>query len=557
MKLLAFVLATLFVALSSLSSIECHPHPHNKLRHQAGLPDDPPIIQTKYGSIKGVSSTIADMYLGIPFAQPPLNERRWAKPADASPWYPNVLSATELKPACPQADCASRMPNQTCPMSYSEDCLYLNVFVPKGGASAKAVMLFIHGGNFQFQGANSKQFNGTFFASFGDVIVVTIEYRIGALGFLMTGTGPDQIEGNFGIMDQRMAMRWVKENIASFGGDASRITIFGQSAGAESVTLHLLSVDMQDTFNNAIIQSSPMAIPFRKLDEAMILYYYFAKNLSCAINDIQCLRSKTADEIVASQMFVETKVSSLKLLEFAETWLPWIDGKLVKASLLEIEKWDLPKGFTLKSFIMGSLTEECLIYINLGFKNPVGTSEYAGLMLAGFKQHGVKVLNEYPPDFKKNDQRSILSDVATRWIFGCSTRNFLEKTYNATNAAGINTTNYYYYIYDFPLDFPGWGDNFSFCDGHVCHSSDIYYTFDSADGNFTSNGKTLSRSHMYYWSNFAKTNTPNGPLSQYTPWLPYEIKTKPFLRFRSPQDTSEHGYLRSECDFFDSIGYIY
>ena len=348
----------------------------------------------------------------------------------------------------------------------------------------------------------------------------------------------------------------VKDNIASFGGDSSRITIFGQSAGGESVTIHLLSMDMQDTFNNAIIQSSPMSIPFRKLDEAMILYYYFAKNLSCAINDIQCLRSKTADKILASQMSVETKVSSLKLLEFAEPWLPWIDGKIIKANLLEIEKWGLPKGFTLKPFMIGTLTEECLIYINLGFQKPVSTSEYAELMLAGFKQHGVKVLNEYPPDFKKGDQRSILADVATRWIFGCSTRNFLEKVYNATSAARVNT-NYYYYIYDFPLDFPGWGDHLSFCDGHVCHGSDILYTFDSVDSNFTTNGRTLSRSHMFYWSNFAKTNTPNGPTSQYTAWIPYEINTKPFLRFRSPEDTSELGYLRSECEFFDSIGYIY
>lgn len=496
------------------------------------------------------------MYLGIPFAQPPINEYRWEKPVDASPWYPNVLDATQLKSACPQADCATRMPNDSCPMSYSEDCLYLNVFVPKGGAQEKAVMLFIHGGNFQFQGANSILLNGSFLASQGDVIVVTIQYRIGALGFLLTGTEAGQIGGNFGILDQRMAMKWVKNNIVNFGGDTSRITIFGQSAGAESVILHMLSMDMQDTFNNAIIQSSPMSIPFRKLDEAMILYYYFAKNLSCPINDLQCLRSKTADEIVASQMFVESKVSSLKLLEFFEPWLPWIDGELVKGNLLEIEQWGLPKGFTLKSFMIGTLTEECLIYINLGFTHPVGTSEYAELMLAGFKQHGVKVLNEYPPDFKKSDQRSILVDVATRWVFGCSTRNFLEKVYNATSAARVNT-NYYYYVYDFPLDFPGWGDHLSFCNGHVCHGTDIVYTFDSADEDFTSNGKTLTRSHMFYWSNFAKTNTPNGPTSQYTAWIPYDIKTKPFLRFRAPQDTAELGYLRSECDFFDSIGYIY
>ena len=109
----------------------------------------------------------------------------------------------------------------------SEDCLYLNVFVPKTNISAsKPVMLFIHGGNFQYTGANSPVHDGRYFSNNSDVLIVTIQYRLGALGWLVTGLGDNDIKGNLGLLDQRMAIKWVKENIASFGGDPDRVFFF-------------------------------------------------------------------------------------------------------------------------------------------------------------------------------------------------------------------------------------------------------------------------------------------------------------------------------------------
>ena len=213
--------------------------------------------------------------------------------------------------------------------------------------------------------------------------------------------------------------------------------------------------------------------------------------------------------------------------------------------------------------MMGTLTEECYIYIYLGFQKPVSASHYAEIMTAGFKQHALKLLSNYPPDFSKTDQRDIMATVATRWVFGCSSRNFFEIVINMTNGKAADQS--YLYAFDFPLDFPGWGDNLAFCNTHVCHGSDIVYTFDSSDRNFTSTGRQISQSHMFYWSNFAKYSSPNAPQSaasssssnSFINWPSYSMKTKPFLRFVRPSNTVESGYLRSECNFFDSIGYIF
>jgi hypothetical protein len=129
--------------------------------------------------------------------------------------------------------------------------------------------------------------------------------------------------------------------------------------------------------------------------------------------------------------------------------LPWIDQTLVKGQLLEIEKW-MPPPSALKPFIISSLTEECYIYIYLSLTKPLTTSNYTALILAGFKEHAASVLLNYPPQLSPNDQRNITSTLATRWLFACSSRHFLEK------AIALNGSNSYYQtVFDFPLDFPG------------------------------------------------------------------------------------------------------
>jgi hypothetical protein len=180
----------------------------------------------------------------------------------------------------------------------------------------------------------------------------------------------------------------------------------------------------------------------------MALYVYFADFLQCPARDMDCLRKKTIDEITDAQMKAETKVSSLKLLEFFEPWEPWIDGDVIKGQLLEIEKWIGQEKFPLKPFMIGSLTEECVIYIYSAWTKPVPAKEYVEVIVGAMKQDSLKVLGRYPPQFNNTDQRVAMSTVSTQWVFSCSTRKFLE-TYMAHPRSAGNV--YYMSVFDFPL----------------------------------------------------------------------------------------------------------
>lgn len=151
--------------------------------------------------------------------------------------------------------------------------------------------------------------------------------------------------------------------------------------------------------------------------------------------------------MVKNLILVDSKFFFLEILLYSR--LPWIDKNLVKGQLLEVEKWLEPNS-KMKPFIIDTLTEECFIYIYLGIKKPLNVELYSALVLAAFKQHAPNVLLNYPPQFSPDDQRNVTSVLATRWLFACSSRHFLEQ------AIKLNSTNSYYQsVFDFPLDFPG------------------------------------------------------------------------------------------------------
>jgi carboxylesterase type B len=192
----------------------------------------------------------ANAFLGIPFAAPPTGALRWAAPAPPAN-RTEVLAATTAASMCPQII----TPVEFTEFDGAEDCLYLNVWTPQGATAApKPVVVYIPGGGFLTGAGSLPGYNGAYLAASSDVVVVTINYRLGALGF-MRYQGPDAtIEGNFGIQDQMAALNWVKSNIASFGGDPSKLTMWGESAGAVSTALHLFSIPE----SNAMIRSAIM-----------------------------------------------------------------------------------------------------------------------------------------------------------------------------------------------------------------------------------------------------------------------------------------------------------
>jgi para-nitrobenzyl esterase len=211
------------------------------------------IVKTDTGYVSGINQGGLRVYLGIPFAAPPTGDLRWRPPAQVKLWD-GVKDTKEYSATCPQ-------PGSPAPLNMSEDCLYLNVWTPAKSADEKLpVMVFFFGGGFKDVAFNMPTYNGTTLAQKG-VIVVTPNYRLGALGFLahpqLDNESPYNASGNYGIMDQQAALSWVQRNIDRFGGDPSRVTIFGQSAGAESVLVHVASPTSKGLYQQAIVESGP------------------------------------------------------------------------------------------------------------------------------------------------------------------------------------------------------------------------------------------------------------------------------------------------------------
>ena len=245
-------------------------------------------------------------YLGLPYARPPIGPGRWTPPAPARPWR-GVLAATRYGPACWQPKSRPRSFYADDPPRMSEDCLYLNVWTPAHAVRAP-VMVWIHGGALVNGTASSERYDGTKLARRG-VVVVTVNYRLGALGYLahpeLSAESPQGVSGNYGLLDQIQALRWVRANIAAFGGDPKNVTIFGESAGALSVTQLMTSPLARGLFQRAIAESPylPSAPELKRArfgsPSAEALGVAFARQSGAG--DLKALRAMSPAQIVEAQ----------------------------------------------------------------------------------------------------------------------------------------------------------------------------------------------------------------------------------------------------------------
>ena len=229
-------------------------------------------------------------------------------------------------------------------------------------------------------------------------------------------------------------------------------------------------------------------------------------------------------------------LTSFDFLLFFEPWVPVIDHNIVKGQLIELVQ---NTSFPLKPLVIGTLTEEAVFYIYEAWTKPVTLSAYAEVLAFTFHEKAAKVLEHYPPT-ELDDQRPVMSRLATHWVFACSTRVYARKVAS------------YSYVFGFPLDFNGW-ENETFCDNHVCHAGELPYTFQSAWINFTDAGRRVATGMGTYWTNFVKTGDTNQPMSASVTW-PKASVDEPYLYFQDPIDVRKD-YLKAECDFWDTIGY--
>ncbi|NWX12532.1 SASB hydrolase, partial [Aegotheles bennettii] len=224
-----------------------------------------PEVETKYGRVRGYQFEVdaaersVNVFLGLPFAKPPVGPLRFSEPQPPEPWK-GVRDATSYPPMCLQdkvqgqffADIISTRKEKV-PLQLSEDCLYLNVYTPVSAEKQELlpVLVWIHGGGLILGAASP--YDGSALAAFDNVVVVAIQYRLGILGYF--STGDKHARGNWGYLDQVAALQWVQENIMHFGGDPGSVTIFGESAGGISVSALILSPLARGLFHKAISES--------------------------------------------------------------------------------------------------------------------------------------------------------------------------------------------------------------------------------------------------------------------------------------------------------------
>jgi carboxylesterase type B len=511
---------------------------------------DTSIVTTPLGQVKGNDFRDHREFLNLPYAIPPVGKLRWTSP-QAHPAWTNILDATAFGPGC-QQDCV--LPPNSCPLTLSEDCLQLNVFTPKlefieehGGKLP--VMVFFPGGRYEQGGASTQLYNGTFLANSTGVILVTSNYRLGAFGFLRV---KDTFSGQFGIEDQQAALRWVQQNIASFGGDPSQVTIFGQSAGATSTTVHLCMPSSSGLFHRAIIESNPISLPLKTVDEAEKMGSYFAEDSKCKEDDLACWQSLSVETILSSQKNATKHIPYLKPLQLFLPFTPVVDGSTLKDQPLRM----LQKGEWINKVpvILGSVGNEALLFIYQAATASLSKTEYEEAILAVFHTASYDVLKQYPAKSVTGDHRDLMAKLGTEYMFFCAGRNALQ-------SMATQVPVYFYRFTHLPsMNF--WGPGYPMCNPLVhdviCHGTELPFLFNTTSlppGNFepTEAEVALSDAMMLYWGGFAWSSDPNH-FSPAVRWNPFMGDDMTMLNLNTPP-VMQNGTLEDNCAFWDKEGY--
>lgn len=382
------------------------------------------IVKTPAGALLGHVQDGVRHWLGVPYAQ----AQRFAAPEPVAPWE-GVRSALEMAPQCPQSMGPQARTEEP---DFAEDCLALNIYVPEGGADvgAKPVFVWIHGGAFLAGGSNG--YDGGELACSGDMVVVTINYRVGVLGFVNFGDvlGLPDIPSNLGLRDQIAALEWVRDNIAAFGGDPQRVTIAGQSAGSMSVSLLLLSRQTWPLYRGAIMQSGAVSLIHDREHSQRVARRY-AELLDLNQGDLDKLRQID----VATLLEVQTRIGKEERNSIPAA--PWYDGDLLPGSLEEAHAHPTPAI----PLIAGSAREEIRLFdLMPGDILPSSWDDLEALLHSSLpKEQAEAVLAAYPRT--RQGRRALATDLT----FAMPTRNYAERH------ARQHPTWYYRFDYAHPI----------------------------------------------------------------------------------------------------------
>ena len=488
-------------------------------------------VVTELGTIVGKTEDISfnstpyvvTKFLGVPFAEPPVGPHRLQKPVKKLPFADDFIADTVQK-GCIQ-NMGGLQFNLT--ETFSEDCLYLNIFYPGDRIDVndvKAVMIWIFGGAFQV--GYGYAYDSPAFAALNDVIYITINYRVATLGFL--STGDEELPGNLGLWDQHMAIKWVHDNIRKFGGDPNRVTIAGQSAGAGSV-VHQALYEGSDGLFVGIIAESGSANNIWALDPTPITSFSdFAEKTGCVRNDrskaIKCIKDLPAEDF-------EVSYNELK-------FLPVVDNDFIKLPPTEVmlnktdEAWKILQGFAKYDAILGFNTAEGQVVTTISdtaIKN-AGLDPKTGYTLEMLEDHVLQVvfsqLRKKSTDTLKQaivhqymnwadptnrmELKQIALDIGSDIFFNAGVIQTLNIHSKATSAE-----NSYFYVFDYEMSvYPGgfWtgalhGEEMGFTLGFPINLLNTYLHANlSADAasDLPNNEVDLAKKIMTYWANFVK-----------------------------------------------------
>ncbi|MGH0035286.1 MAG: carboxylesterase/lipase family protein [Myxococcota bacterium] len=292
-------------------------------------------IDTASGSLEGLEARGVVSFKGIPYAAPPVGKLRWRPPEKVRAWA-GARPATAFGPSAPQLSPAGRLVRTLigAGAAQSEDCLSLNVWTPAPGGPPRPVLVWIHGGAFVMGSGSTRLYSGSRIARRGDLVVVTLNYRLGALGFLNArelASGHELPAANLGTLDQIAALEWVRDHIEDFGGDPEQVTLFGESAGAMSVGTLLGTPRARGLFQRAILQSGAahnVSSPARATEVARV----FLRELGLPSPDPDRLERIGLDEILRAQ---STTTQRMGLVDGRLPWQPSVDGDLLARTPLE------------------------------------------------------------------------------------------------------------------------------------------------------------------------------------------------------------------------------
>ncbi|MGD0558636.1 MAG: carboxylesterase/lipase family protein [Streptosporangiaceae bacterium] len=481
-----------------------------------------PIVHIADGWVRGKTAAVTDEYLGIPYAAPPVGALRWQPPRPAASWG-GIREATSFAPHCPQPASPFGV------ASTSENCLFLNVFAPAdAGNRDLPVMVWIHGGTLLV--GESNDFNPSALVRNG-VIVVTINYRIGALGFLADAAlagSPGGSSGDYGLMDQQAALRWVQRNIRGFGGDPRNVTLFGESAGGLSTLAQLVSPGARGLFQRAIVESGSYELTQQSLTSAESAGATFAAKVGCTSDTAACLRSLPVSTIVDNEDF--------------GGYEPNIDPAVLPQSISTA----LASGqFSHVPVIIGTNHDEWRLFVGLDEYNgapPVTAANYVAEIAStlGLPTSVASVIAAEYPLSDYSSPSVALGAVGTDAIFACPAiieEEDLSK-YTPTYAYEFNDENApdrYLPSYGFPYG--------------AAHAFELQYLFDLSNtpypGTLSPSQQQLARAMKRYWTNFATTGAPAAS------WPQFAATDQQVLSLVPPRPRVETDYATEHhCSFW-------